>query len=423
MAIFKLLTWARKATLSFLVATAAIGATTGPRPSLAVENTDIGPVRGSVSADGRPLTGVLVSDGLCVTRTDQEGQFALPLGPGSGRFIFVTTPRGYWTDSFYMPLRTAVSHRRADFELVAIEQPDQFDFVFLTDIHLERPEISVPKFKASLAEIESLDPRPAFLWAQGDICLQGGMGKAYMECLATSRLPIRNGAGNHEMILEDRNPRAQYEEMFGPTYYSFDWGSLHCIVLDGNKPIPEQQGWKAVHGAVEGSELAWLEADLAAQPRGKPIIVGVHIPVVLTYPERRAHSPKDAPYWEMTNDKRLTDLFARHGVRLVLQGHMHENERMTIDGVEYVESISISGSWWKNGRGLERGVDGCPRGYRIISVDGNHISHRFHSSCESHVNRQAEFHGLDQPMRSGSEANFVLNCYDAPNGSRASSNR
>ena len=119
----------------------------------------------------------------------------------------------------------------------------------------------------------------------------------------------------------------------------FDFGGVHCIVLDGNKPLPGETGWKAVHGAVEGSEMAWLEADLAAQPAGKPIIVGVHIPIVSTYPERRRHSPKDAPYRETTNDKALTGLFARHKVRLVLQGHMHENERITIGGVEYVESI------------------------------------------------------------------------------------
>jgi hypothetical protein len=190
-------------------------------------------------------------------------------------------------------------------------------------------------------------------------------------------------------------------------------------VLDGNKPIPNQEGWKAVHGAVEGSELAWLEADLAAQPKGKPIVVGVHIPIVSTYPERRRHSPKNAPYWEVTNDKTVTDLLARHGVRLVLQGHMHENERQTVGGVEYVESISVSGSWWKAGPDMERGVDGCPRGYRVVSVDGDRVTHRYRSSCESYVDRRGEFYGLESPVPARRETEFVLNAYDAPNGSTA----
>ena len=83
-------------------------------------------------------------------------------------------------------------------------------------------------------------------------------------------MPVRNGTGNHEMMLGHANPREEFKRLFGPTYYSFDWGPIHCIVLDGNKPIPQQVGWKAVHGAVEGSELEWLRADLAAQPKGKP---------------------------------------------------------------------------------------------------------------------------------------------------------
>jgi hypothetical protein len=106
-------------------------------------------------------------------------------------------------------------------------------------------------------------------------------------------------------------------------------------------------------------------------------------------------------------------------VRLVLQAHMHENERQTLGGVRYVESISISGSWWQAGEGFERGVDGSPRGYRIVSVDGTKITHRYRSSCESHVDGQGEFYALDAPLPRGEHTAFVFNCYDAPNGSTA----
>lgn len=376
-------------------------------------------VHGQVEGGGKPLAGVLVSDGRRVVQTDSNGKYTLPIGQDSGRFVFVTTPRGYWIDKFYVPISTAARTGRADFSLRPADQPDRFDFVFMGDMHLERREPSISKLKASISEMNELRPSPAFLLAQGDICLQAGVGAEYTECLKAAKMPVRNGAGNHEMMLRHANPRDDFERFFGPTYYSFDWGAIHCVVLDGNKPIPQQEGWKAVHGAVEGNELAWLAADLAAQPKAKPIVVGVHIPIVSSYPERRSHSPKDAPYWEMTNSKVLTDLFARHGVRLVLQGHMHENERTTIDGVEYVSSISISGSWWKSGAGFERGVDNCPRGYRVISVDGQNVTHRYESTAESRVDRHGEFYGLDRPQVAGVETEFVFNCYDAPNGSVA----
>ena len=376
-------------------------------------------LQGQVLGGGEPLAGVLVSDGCRVARTNARGDYELTIGHDSGRFLFVTTPRGYWADVFYVPIDEAVAKGRADFALRPKVQPDRFDFAFITDMHVEGRRCGIPKFKASIGEINDLKPTPAFLWAQGDICLQGGAGREYAECLTHVRIPVRNGPGNHEVILAHKNPFDEFERLFGPTYYSFDWGAVHCIVLNGNKPMPGEQGYKSVHGAIEGSEMKWLRADLAAQPRGKPIIVGVHIPIVSTYPERRHQSPKDAPYWEIRNNQELTALFAKHRVRLVLQGHMHENERITVRGVEYVESISLCGSWWKSGEGLERGVDGTPRGYRIVSVNGKKISHRYRSSCESHVARQGEFVGLGGRASANKKTEFVFNCYDAPNGSTA----
>lgn len=395
----------------------AAGHLTNPRRMPAA--ADMRWVRGRVLGDGRPLADVLVSDGCRVVRTGEDGNYQLPVGPDSGHFLFLTTPRGYWTDSFYVPLSTALISGRADFSLKAVEQPDDFDFVFITDIHLENRKHSIAKLRASLLEIQQLTPQPALLWSQGDICLQGHVGKQYAECLAEVKIPVRNGPGNHEMMLEHKNPRDDFEQMFGPTYYSFDWGGAHMIVLDGNKPIPGQKDWKAVHGAVEGSELAWLRADLAAQPAGKPIVVGVHIPIVSTYPQRRRESPKDAPYWEITNHKALTDLLARHRVRLVLQGHMHENERITVDGVEYAETISLAGRWWNSGPGMERGVDDAPRGYRVVSVRGSRVTHRYQSSCESRVAHQGEFVGLGPRVAPSRQSQFVFNCYDAPNDSTA----
>lgn len=377
-------------------------------------------ISGRVLGGTQPLAGVCVSDGCRVVRTDHAGKYALTVDEQSGHFIFVTIPSGFWTDDYYVPVAAASKQPHVNFELQPVAQSDRFDFVFLTDMHLGEKDISVAKFNASLAEINQLDPRPAFLLLQGDICLQTkGAGDLYRDCLKNVPMPVRHGAGNHEMLLGESDPRGEFERCFGPTYYSFNWGALHCIVLDGNKPIAGQTGWQAVHGAVEGRELAWLKADLAELPAKQLIVIGVHIPIVSTYPNRRQTSPKNAPYWEMTNREKLTELLASHNVRLVLQGHMHENERATIGGVEYVESISICGSWWKHSQNFERGVDNSPRGYRIISVVGNGLTHHYQSTAESKDNRGGTFVALQTPIRPSRTTDFVFNCYDAPNDSHA----
>jgi len=378
-------------------------------------------VRGRVTAEGKGLAGVLVSDGSRVARTGPGGDYELATGADSGPFIFVTTPSGYWTDAFYIRLEKAQAAGRADFVLQPVRQAERFDFVLITDMHVAN-QSALSKCQASIREINQLRPAPAFIWAQGDITLQGHEGKNYQQCIEIANMPVRNGAGNHDMMLSHQDPRDDFHELFGPTYYSFDWGGVHCVVLDGNRPVPggSEKDYRDVWGAVDGSELSWLQADLAAQPKGKPIIVGIHIPIVTTLPQRRGKDPRETPYWVVTNADLLTDLFARHGVRLVLQGHMHENERATVKGVEYVTSISLSGRWWSGGgAGIERGVDNSPRGYRIVSVDRGRITHRYHSSAESHVEREGEFEGLNQPLHAGRQVELVFNCYDAPNGSTA----
>ena len=409
----------RREFLAAITVVLTAGMTGGADGLLAATNTDI--IHGHVTCGGKPLAGVLVSDGYGVIHTDKTGRYELRIGPHSGRFVFVTTPRGYWTDKFYAPIEKSTGSRRADFSLFPKSQPDRFDFVFmcdLADLSVGPGKVGTPKTKASIREANAIEPTPAFILVQGDICIQANEGKNCVDCLSVSRIPVRVGIGNHEIMVGQPNPYGAYERLFGPTYYSFDWGSVHFVVLNGNKAMPGGQGNAAVHGAVEGSELAWLKADLAAQPKGKPIVVGVHIPIVSTYPARRTDLD-DGPFWESPNDKMLTDLFARHCVRMVLQGHMHENERITVGGVEYVESVSLSGSWWHGGKGFERATDGCPRGYRIVSVDRTEITHRYCSSCESRVDHQGEFMGLRDRIQATKNTTFTFNCYDAPSGSTA----
>ncbi|MHC4626764.1 MAG: calcineurin-like phosphoesterase C-terminal domain-containing protein, partial [Planctomycetota bacterium] len=171
-------------------------------------------------------------------------------------------------------------------------------------------------------------------------------------------------------------------------------------------------------------QMAWLKADLEAVPEQMPIICGVHIPIVSTYIKRRGGGtfPKDfpiAPQFKESRAEELIDLLAQYNVKLVLQGHAHENERTTVRGIEFVSSISVCGSWWRSGGGFERGVDNVPRGYRVIEIREGRISHRYVSSCESNVDRQGEFTGIGNPIKASQSTRIVFNCYDAPNESAA----
>ncbi len=369
-------------------------------------------VKGQVSSQGQPLEGVRVSDGFNVVLTDHKGRFVLEVGPHSGPFVFVTTPRGFWADVFFVPIGEAAGRGRVEFQLAPLRQSDSFRFVFWTDIHLEGGGIRLRKFKATVSETNRLDP--AFVWAQGDITLEGNAGKDYLDCCRGLKVPIRNGAGNHEHRVWEPEPKMQFWHMFGPTYYSFDWAGVHCVVLDGNKVISKKRHWTSVIGMLSERELAWLKNDLEAKPPEVPVIAAIHIPLATTYTERRGVSPRQAAPWVIGNAGTVRGLLAAHNTKLVLQGHLHENERLCIDGVEYATCMAVAGSWWRSGPGFERGVDNAPRGYHIVSVEKGKISHRFHSSCESHVDAPGELVQAARPVRPYRRKVFVFNWFDPP---------
>jgi hypothetical protein len=223
--------------------------------------------------------------------------------------------------------------------------------------------------------------------------------------------------------LNDANPRRLFNDCFGPSYYSFDYGGVHFVTLDANTVVP-REGKNTIDACLDPRQTAWLRDDLEAVPKQIPIICGVHIPIVSTYIKRRGGGtfPEDFPIAPQFNESRaeaLVDLLASYNVKLVLQGHAHENERMTVKGIEFVTSISVCGCWWRSGEGFERGVDNVPRGYRIVDVRGGRISHRYVSSGESKVDHLGEFVGLDNPVMQSRSMAIVFNCYDAPNGSKA----
>lgn len=296
-----------------------------------------------------------------------------------------------------------------------------FDFVFMTDVHIERGEPAVAKFSRTLAEINAL--QPAFVWDMGDMSLYPDSAEAYLNCIKQLDSPLHACPGNHDMALDDGSPRKLFNDCFGPAYYSFDFGGVHFVSLDSNAVV-ERQGKNTIDACLDAVQMAWLKADLEATPERTPIICGIHIPIVSTYIDRRGGGtfPDDFPIAPQFNKARaanLVDMLANHNVQLVLQGHAHENERATVKGIEFVSSISVCGSWWRSAEGFERGVDNVPRGYRVVEVRGGRVRHHYVSTCESKVDCQGEFVGLEDPLVRSENSACVFNCYDAPNQSSA----
>jgi acid phosphatase len=127
-------------------------------------------------------------------------------------------------------------------------------------------------------------------------------------CIIDLGVRYRAAWGNHDL-----GGRSTATTLRSPSrWYTFLAGPARIVVLDANQPANQAQ-------------LAFLRRVLAAE-RVRPVVVAYHQPTRTA--GLHAPQPVQQRLWE--------PLFVRYGVRLVLQGHNHQYERIRYKTVTYV---------------------------------------------------------------------------------------
>lgn len=339
-------------------------------------------VRGHVVSGGRGLPGVAVTDGLTVAVTDAEGAFTLVTSTRQP-FVSVSVPAGYrlpvnptGTARFYRPLRPdAAGEMTARFDLEPLERPDDAHaFLVLADpqtqddyemgrLHAE----TVPDVRATVA---ALGDGPVFGVACGDIMYDHlALFPRYEEAVAAMGIPFFQVIGNHDLeqeALTDPGSAATFSDHFGPTYYSFDRGAVHYVVLDD--VFWHHAGY---FGHLDADQLAWLEQDLARVEAGRPVVVFTHIPV-LSSQYRRTHLSRPPIETSVTNREALYRLLEPYPAHIVT-GHTHEHEHGFTGGVHEHVCAAVCGAWWSG----DICFDGTPNGYAVFEVRGEDVRWRY----------------------------------------------
>ena len=96
--------------------------------------------------------------------------------------------------------------------------------------------------------------------------------------MARTGLAFRNAMGNHDMKIWGRSYESSlraFEDVYGPSHYSYNVGKVHYVVLNDNFFIGRD--WYYI-GYLEERQLAWLERDLACVAPGSTVVVATHIP-------------------------------------------------------------------------------------------------------------------------------------------------
>ena len=227
-----------------------------------------GPFTGTVTdaETNEPIANVSVSDGRNVVKTDENGAYTLP-GYSKSRFVTVTTPAGYWTENYYIPVTK--DRETYDFRLDKSEKTAQADHSFL---QISDSEIGAKGVGAWIEHVRDTvkETDPAFLIHTGDICYEDGL-KQHIKDMNTENMgvPVRYVIGNHDYVA-GKYGEALFESIYGPVWYSFDVGNVHYVVT------PFQTGADYASGYNKNDRWKWLENDLANVEPGMKVVMFNH---------------------------------------------------------------------------------------------------------------------------------------------------
>lgn len=203
----------------------------------------------------------MVTDGMNVVKTDRKGRFSLS-GFEKTRFISITTPAGFETQQFYLPVKE--DRKSYDFIVTESERTKGREHSF---IHITDTEVTggMGRWVTDLQQYIK-NEQPAFLIHTGDICYEPGLTMHNQVVNAqTMDCPVYYCIGNHDLVKGNYGEEL-YESIYGPTWYSFDIGNVHYVVTPidhGDNPTDYTQ--RDVYN--------WLKNDLALMKKDQALVL------------------------------------------------------------------------------------------------------------------------------------------------------
>lgn len=317
--------------------------------------------------DSEPkLPHVLVSNGKDIVATDEQGRYRIDRIDGNP--IFVIKPSGYLPkldpdnipQFFYNP---GDGNGSLDFPLYKNREGEDFTAALLGDLQVN--VMDDVHHVGKLVTEELARNKPDFIVPLGDLSFDNyDIFRPLAKSLGLIGAPIFYVIGNHdinfgEARLEDRDK--SYEEVFGPSYYAFEYGDQLFVVLNHTYPLQDRK----YEGRIDANQLTFVKnlVDLKSKEFSS-IKLFMHIPM--------EHTVNKDELLEVLNP--FQDVFIASG-HTHTQYHNYHPRQGHKDAHELVAG-AVCGAWWQGAHDI-RGVpfalmyDGTPKGYWLMEVVGD----------------------------------------------------
>ena len=270
-------------------------------------------------------------------------------------------------------------------------QAGSFRFVHLTDLHVQ-PELGGEEGLAKAVQaVNALEPAPDFVITGGDLVMDAleqdyqradRLFDVLTKCLDKLAVPVHHVIGNHDIFgwypwstVNRRHPefgKKMFEKRLGEgrTWRSFDHKGWHFVLLDSLEWDKKRTDYV---GVINQRQIDWLKDDLAALDSSTPVTVVTHIPFVSVVEQsRRGGGAAFGPGLAVVNSDQVLKMFDEHKLKLILQGHLHRDEALRLEGRQFVMSGAVCGAWW---RGPNYGTQ---EGFSVFDIRGEEFSFFYH---------------------------------------------
>lgn len=325
-------------------------------------------IKGRVQSGGKGLANVAVSDGFSVVLTNAKGQYALTKHEAA-EYIFVSTPAGYafpHTNGIASTYKKLEGSGDIDFELERLTVDDnEHKFLIWADPQMANASDVQKMLAQSVPDVKKLVASAgtgALIHGitVGDIAWDKlEIFDDYKKGVQQMGIPFFQCIGNHDMDYRqggDETSDRTFKKAFGPTYYSFNRGQVHYIVLDDVRYLGVERDYD---GYITQQQLDWLKKDLSYVTKEKLIILCLHIPV---------HS-------SVKNRKDLYEILGDRTVH-IMSGHTHWHDNVIQGNIYEHNHGTVCGAWWT---GPICG-DGTPNGYGVYTVKGTDLKWHYQAT-------------------------------------------
>ena len=352
-------------------------------------------VYGVVSCGSEGVPNVVVSDGYQVVTTDSKGVYQFK-SDKKHKYVFVSVPAGYeaLAEGVFPKIHTQLvkgvdEAERVDFPLVKVEGQDEHTMLVFGDLHLAARTSDAKQFAEFVKDVNSYvttnADRKIYALTLGDMTWElywVSNGYAFDEYKrdinGIKGLQVFNTIGNHDHDMAyagDFDTVTKYKKSIAPTYYSFNIGKVHYVVLDDIQCTNTGENTSAsrsYNDIVVQEQMDWLKKDLSHVAKTTPVVVTMHAPMY-----------NDSNNSSLNNSAALEQILKDYTVSHVWTGHTHKmynvDKTSSIKVFEH-NAGAVCATWWWTGHltsGMHIAQDGAPGGYSIVDVTGTNFKWQF----------------------------------------------